>query len=124
MQPGERVYSYFYWEFILLWEKIVIIATIVNFGRPYMQGAIVMFMLVMFTLLQMRNNVYSSRRLNSMHAMSLFIIILIALCKFIIYGLASYSSDVSTATKEKLNKLHIKLSRSYQGAGDQEGLEQ
>ena len=63
-----------------------------------------MFLLVAFTLLQMRNNVYSSRRLNKMHAVSMFFIILVALCKFILYILASYTAEVSNATKNQISR--------------------
>lgn len=48
-----------------------------------------------------------------MHAMAMFIIITVALCKFIIYLLAAYSAEVSNATAKKVTAEHILLSRSY-----------
>ena len=43
--------SYFYWEFVLLWEKIILMNVIFYFERAFLQGVVVIIILVMYTLI-------------------------------------------------------------------------
>ena len=47
--------------------------------------------------------------------------ILVALCKCIVYGLASYTKALSQASEAKIDQEHLILSRSYQTSGYEDG---
>ena len=69
----------------------------------------------------MKSSVYSSPRLNNMHAVSMGVCILVALCKCIVYGLASYTKALSQASEAKIDQEHLILSRAYQTSGYKSG---
>ena len=100
IQNGEKVRSYFYWEYVLHWQKVLLLATITFIDKPFLQGVAVTFELVAMTLLQVRNQAYTSKRLIHMHVVSLLTCVLLALCKLNIFQLASYSLPVKESTKD------------------------
>lgn len=105
--------TFFYWEFIIFWQKLVLMACIYHIESPYLQGVAVLFVLVVCILMQLRNNVYKSARLARLHILTLMMAILLVVFKFLIYGLSRYTADVTKATVDQVKVPYQILSRDF-----------
>ena len=83
----------------------------------------ILFVLITCILMQLRNNVYKSARMQSLHTISLMMCITFTVFKILIYGLSRYSKEISEATKTLVDRDYWKLSRDYRPYSAQEEIE-
>ena len=89
--PDHVNQSYFYWEFVILVEKLILIilATYFNQDLKSMQLIIAMLILCVFLAIQMHNEPYFTARLNRFHSVAIFTCILFCACRVIMIGLVT-----------------------------------
>ena len=89
--PDHVSQSFFYWEFVILVEKLILIihATQFNQDLKSMQLILAMLILCVFMAIQMHNEPYFTTRLNRLHSLAIFTCILYCACRVIMTGLVS-----------------------------------
>ena len=105
--------SFFYWEAVIFVQRMVLMAAVFYMERPYLQGIVVFFILVGFTLMQLRNNPYCTSRLQGLHVLSLLLCVLFSVFKLLIYGMSNYTGEISEATLERVDRDILLRSRAY-----------
>ena len=63
--------------------------------------------------MQLQNNPYCTSRLQGLHVLSLLLCVLFAVFKLLIYGMSSYTGEISEATLERVDKEILLRSRAY-----------
>lgn len=69
--------------------------TVYQVERPMLQAAAVLFILITFVLMQLRNSVYKSARLARLHIFTYMMVIFFVVSKILIYGLSEWTKAMS-----------------------------
>lgn len=105
--------TFFYWEFILFWQKIILMLAVFQVERPMLQAAAVLFILITFVLMQLRNSVYKSARLARLHIFTYMMVIFFVVSKVLIYGLSEWTKAMSAASNTRIPLSYQELTRAF-----------
>ena len=87
--------SFFYWEYFVVSQKVILIVFMMFIHRYQLQGILVFFLILAFILIQLNNEPYYTRRLQGLHIVGLLLCLIFVLLKLVTAGLSIYSGEIS-----------------------------
>lgn len=111
--PNTTGRSFYYWEYLVMAQKVVLIFFLIFVQRYQTQGVLVFFLILTFILMQLWNEPYYTKRLQRLHVTGLMVNLLYVVLKLVSAGLSVYSGQIASSTEKAVNEELLILSRAF-----------